>query len=273
MADSTSSQSVITSLANEHVKYARSLQRRRTRYQERAFVVEGLRIIEEAVKAGSIPAFLFYTDRALERERAQRLLRTAAERGAQLKHVTEAVMAQMAETVTPSGILAIVPMPLCQPPHPLTWALVIDHLRTPGNMGTILRSALAAGVELVLTTKGTVDIYNAKVLRGGMGAHFKLCLLPNRDWSEIRRILDGLHLALAEPREGIPYWELDWQRPTALIVGGEAHGAGVDAAVAAATRVVIPMQRGVESLNAAIAASLLLFEAARQRSVAGGPAA
>lgn len=269
MTDSLSSQSIITSAANEHVKYVRSLQRRRTRYQEQSFVIEGLRITEEALKAGSVPAFIFYTPQTLERERARALLRRAAAEGAQLKQVAPTIMSQMAETVTPSGILAVVRMAECALPRPLTWVLVIDHLRTPGNVGTILRSAVAAGVQLVLTTKGTVDVYNAKVVRGGMGAHFRLCLLPNRDWAEISNLVQGMQVVLAEPHEGVPYWEADWRQPTALIIGSEAHGASEEAQTLAGTRVVIPMQHEVESLNAAIAASLLLFEGARQRSKAG----
>ena len=178
-------------------------------------------------------------------------------------------MAVMSDTVTPPGILAVLPMSECLIPRPLTWVLVVDRLRDPGNMGTMLRSALAAGVELVITTKGTVDVYSPKVVRAGMGAHFALNLCVEQPWQAIEDSLEGLRVFLAKPRQGSAYWKVDWRQPTALCIGGEAQGASTNAERLATDAVTIPMREGVESLNAAVAASILLFEAARQRFQAG----
>jgi len=257
--------SVISSTANDQVKYVRSLHRRRIRHRERAFVVEGLRAIEEGISAGIQPAFLFHTVAVLDLPRAQTLLSQVAAQGARIRAVSTAVMTAMADTVTPSGILAVFPMRQTSIPDPLAWALVIDSLRDPGNLGTILRSALAAGVELVLTTPGTVDAYSPKVVRAAMGAHFRLNLETSQGPSAIQRILRGLNVLLATPGEGTPYWQVDWCAPTALLIGGEAEGVGAETEGLATDYVTIPMREGVESLNAAVAASILLFEASRQR--------
>ena len=256
---------MITSTANDHVKYVRSLYRRSVRYGEHMFVAEGLRTVEEALKAGIQPAFVFHTPSMLEVPRAGLVLSQALARGADVQVVIDPVMAAMADTVTPSGILAVLPMPVCNIPRPLTWVLVLDGLRDPGNLGTILRSALAAGVEWVVTTPGTVDVYGPKVVRSGMGAHFRLALSVDQSWETLAETLAGMSVLLADAHQGSPYWEVDWRRPTALVVGGEAEGAAPAANRLATGHVMIPMRQDVESLNAAVAASVLLFEAARQR--------
>jgi TrmH family RNA methyltransferase len=138
-------------------------------------------------------------------------------------------------------------------------------LRDPGNLGTILRSALAARVQLVLTTAGTVDVYSPKVVRAGMGAHFGLNLLVEPPWPAVEEALHGLHVLVATPRQGTPYWQVDWRQPTALLIGGEAEGISAKAEKLATGYAKIPMAERVESLNAAVAASILLFEGARQR--------
>ncbi len=260
---------MITSTANDNVKYVRSLYRRRTRYKEQLFVAEGLCTVEEAIQAGVQPAFLFHTPAMLALPRGQLVLSRAEERGASVRAVSEPVMSVMADTVTPSGILAVLPMLRCSIRRPLTWVLVVDGLRDPGNLGTIVRSALAAGIELVITTSGTVDVYSPKVVRTAMGAHFRVNLCVDQPWRAIRNTLGGLHVLLAKPGEGSPYWEVDWRQPTGLLIGGEAQGAGPEAEELATARVTIPMHEYVESLNAAVAASILLFEAARQRFHAG----
>ncbi len=260
---------VITSAANGIVKYARSLHRRRSRHQEQAFIAEGLRTLEEAIKAGSLPALLFHTPEVLGQPRVRTLVLRAEQLGAQVNVVSEQVMKVMADTVTPSGLLAVLPISQCSVPRPLTWVLVIDRLRDPGNLGTIMRSALAAGVELVITTRGTVDVYSPKVVRAAMGAHFRLKLCVDQSWQAVEDILQGLRVILADPRRGRPYWEVDWHPPTALWIGGEAAGASPQGEKMASSYVTVPMREGVESVNAAVAASVLLFEASRQRFSCG----
>jgi TrmH family RNA methyltransferase len=177
-------------------------------------------------------------------------------------------MAICSDTVTPPGVLAVVPFPdVSAPPHP-AWVLVVDDVRTPGNLGTILRTAAAAGIDQVLLSPGTVDLYNPKVVRGGAGAHFRLPINP-LSWREIETRLEGFDVWLATAFADLSYTAVNWNPPLALIVGGEAHGASRQAMALANSHVKIPMLRDVNSLNVAVAAGVLLFEIARRRRVAG----
>ena len=260
---------VIMSTANESVKYARALHRRSTRYREGAFIAEGVRAVEAGIQAGIQPAFLFHTPAVVDLPRARAILSQAEQQGAKIRAVSEPVMAAIADTVTPSGILAVFPMLPAAVPSPLTWALLLDGLRDPGNLGTILRSALAARIQLVVTTAGTVDVYSPKVVRAAMGAHFSLNLLIDPPWPVIEEALRGLYVWVAAPRQGTPYWQVDWRQPAALLIGSEAEGTSTKADKLATGRAMIPMAERVESLNAAVAASILLFEGARQRFYLG----
>jgi TrmH family RNA methyltransferase len=253
---------MITSAQNERVKYIRSLARRRVRQREGRFVVEGTRLVSEVVRAGIRPALLFYTQAWAETPEGQHLLSSLhpAEEGDWL--VSEAVLAACADTQTPQGVVAVLPWIETAPRSGLI--LILDCLRDPGNLGTILRSAEAAGVGLVCLAPGTVDPYNPKVVRGAMGAHFRLPLV-SLDWPAIACRVAGRAVWLADAAGEVAYDAVDWTRPSALIVGGEAAGVGPDASALATARVSIPMGGGAESLNAAMAATVLLFEAARQQ--------
>jgi TrmH family RNA methyltransferase len=119
-------------------------------------------------------------------------------------------------------------------------------------------------VEGALLGPGSVDPYNPKVARGSMGALLRLPVRP-ATWEEIGQATAGIDVWLAAARDGMTYTAVDWRRPAALLIGGEARGAGADAERLAKGRVTIPMRDETESLNAALAAGILLFEAARQR--------
>jgi TrmH family RNA methyltransferase len=253
---------MITSKQNERVKYIRSLVRRRVRQREGRFSVEGTRLVGEVVRAGIRPALVFYTEAWAGTPAGQRLLPALqqADEGAWL--VSEAVMAASADTQTAQGVLVAVPF-VDLPPQP-GLILVLDGIRDPGNLGTILRSAEAAGVGQVLLAPGTVDVYNPKVVRGAMGAHFRLPV-GTLEWPAIGHRLGGRAVWLADAAGEVDYEAVDWTRPVALIVGSEAAGAGKEAVALATGRVSIPMAGGTESLNAAMAVTVLLFEAARQQ--------
>ena len=255
---------MITSIANEKVKYVRSLYRRRVRYRERRFIIEGIRLVEEAYRAGIVPALVFYGEGIDALPGGWELLEEIHREKAPPFAVSEGVMKAMADTVSPQGVLAIVPFVELAPPPSPSLVLVIDRLRDPGNLGTILRSANAAGVEQVILAPQTVDHYNPKVVRGAMGAHFRLPI-EALSWPEIAEALAGVQVLLADVRAEQAYYEVDWSRPSALIIGGEAYGASRAAMELATATIAIPMHGGAESLNAAVAASVILFEAARQR--------
>jgi len=252
---------VITSIHHDQAKYVRSLARRQARQREGRFVVEGARLAEEVVRAGVRPALIFYTETWAASLAGQRLLPMLrpADQGDWL--VSEAVLAACSDTETPQGVLAVVPF-LSLAPRP-GLILILDQIRDPGNMGAILRSAEASGAGQVILAPGTVDLYNPKVVRGAMGAHFRLPV-ASLDWPAIAGRVQGRAVWLADAAGETSNDQVDWRAPSALIVGGEAAGAGDQAAALATGRVSIPMVGGAESLNAAMAATVILFEAARQ---------
>lgn len=254
--------SKITSVHNDRVRYVRSLARRRSREQSNRFVVEGTRLVEEVVRAGIKPALVLCTETWQSNTHAQELMAKMAPADEGIWLVADSVLASCADTETPQGIIAVVPVPHIAPRPGLI--LIVDGLRDPGNLGTILRSAEAAGVGQVLTTPGTVELYNAKVVRAAMGAHFRLPA-SMLDWPAIGICVAGQAVWLADAAGEAPYDTVDWSQPSALIIGGEASGASPAASRLATGRVKIPMAEGPESLNAAMAATVILFEVARQK--------
>jgi RNA methyltransferase, TrmH family len=258
---------MITSVHNPRIKAARKLADRKERRAAGMLLAEGVRMIGDAWQCGVRPVVVFYEPQTTATNPAAAGLLAALEiGGCDCQPCTPDVFATLTSTVTPQGLVAILPLPLNRPlPLTITFALVLDAVRDPGNAGTLLRSAAAAGVQVVIFGPETVDPFNDKVLRAGMGAHFRVPLRICPTWNHIHQTLgDSPALYLAEAGAPLAYDEVDWRTPCALVVGGEASGAG-DAARTAATAVAIPMQSGVESLNAAVAGSIVLFEAARQR--------
>lgn len=254
---------MITSTQNSRVKQVRGLlARRRAREQEGLFVIEGVHLAREAVAAGAAARLVLYTEDLDARGRG--LVNSLAKLGAETEVVSPPVMAACSGTETPPGLVAILPLPTPPPPSALDLALVLDGLSDPGNLGTLLRTAMAAGVQSVLLTGDSVDPFNPKVVRAAAGAHFHLPI-QSAAADDLPALLEGLDLWLAEARSGPAYSQVDWRAPCALIIGSEAHGPS-DAVRRLPLRPVhIPTARQTESLNAAIAAAVVLFELQRQR--------
>jgi TrmH family RNA methyltransferase len=259
----------ISSSNNERIRFVRTLYRTSVRRKERLFVVEGVRLVETALAAGAIPELVLVAPEQLARtERGAALLEQLA--AFPTVTVTDSVLKTLSDTVTPQGVIAVLPVP-APPAHPRLnpMTLILDGLRDPGNVGTLLRSAEASGMVHTVALVDSVDAYAPKVVRAAMGAHFRLTLLDDAEWSRLLPLLGHHPRYLAVAEGGVPYDQVDWRQDSVLILGGEAEGAG-EAAVAAATQqITVPMVGPAESLNAAMAGTVVLFEAARVRRAAG----
>lgn len=255
---------MITSPDNPKVRYARRLGDRGFRRREGRIVVEGVRLTADALEAGLEPAFVLASE-GLDRTGAGRRLREAlAATAAPLLPASPAALVAAADTVTPQGVVAVFPTPRC--PWPVTLGLVVvaDGIQDPGNMGTLLRTAAAAGADGAVLAPGSVDAFNPKALRAGMGAQFRLPVrgCPAQD---VPDLLAGLQVVVADAGGAVEYTAVDWRAPSALVIGSEGRGASEALRSQSTTSAQIPLARGTESLNAAAAAAVMLFEAARQR--------
>ncbi len=265
---------LITSATNSTIKRVRALGTAapQARREAHAFVVEGVRAVEEALDGGAEPSLVLYDPEALGNTPRGRALRDRLMRRPTAQPAGRAALAAATETVQPQGVLAVFPQPTWSPPALPTeppLMLICDSLRDPGNLGTILRGAEAAGVTACWLTPDCVDLYNPKVVRAGAGVHFRLPTYPDQPWPAISVGLAQLgivKIAALDMAGDLPYYAADWRPAVALVVGNEAHGISPAALAAATQHVAIPMRGSTESLNAAMATSVVLFEALRQRS-------
>ena len=254
---------MLTSAQNAKIKRIRRLQdQSKARKKEEAFVIEGVRLVEEAFRCGWKPEMVLFTS-DLD-ERGLQVVDQFRAQGAKVIQTYPEVMQAASDTETPQGLLAVLPLRGQPQPQKLEFVLIPDAVRDPGNLGTLLRTALAASVDLVLLPPGTVDPHSPKVVRAAMGAHFRLPILK-ASWQEINEKIKPLHVFVAEAEKGLPHTEADLRHPLALVIGNEAHGPGPQAQQLADDWLHIPMPGEAESLNAAIAGSILMFEVVRQR--------
>lgn len=254
---------MITSPQNAKIKTIRHLQNRgKAREEEGAFVIEGLRLVEEAQLSGWQPELVIYTPdldfRGID------LISRFQEAGIQVEQVTREVMEAASDTQNPQGLLAVLPLRRQPQPNKLDFVVIADQIRDPGNLGTLLRTALAAGADAVFMPPGTVDPFSPKVVRAGMGAHFQLPL-AKIPWEDIQARLRDLTIYTAEVDQGIEYTAADLTQPIALIIGSEIRGPGATSQKLADQTLRIPMPGPADSLNAAVAGAVLIFEVVRQR--------
>ena len=258
---------MITSTSNRKAAEVRNLGKKASlRREQSLFIVEGIRMFSETPEARVRSVFV--TERFLKScppEVREKILRLPYE------PVTEEVFSSMSDTKTPQGVLAVVE----QEPHTLadvlrgerTNLLVLETIQDPGNLGTMLRAGEGAGLTGIITDSGTADIYNPKVIRSTMGSIFRVPVVYVQDLRETVRELkrEGVQICAAHLRGSVDYDSADYTGANAFLIGNEAKGLTDETAALADRAVRIPMLGKVESLNAAVAASVLMYELARQR--------
>jgi len=257
---------LITSPANPTIKLARSLHRRRMRHRERAILVEGTRAIQSASEHGAgIRALLIDASRAGDIDPS--LLSSLRESAGRVLLVEPTLFQQVTDTEHPQPLVAICAMPDNPLPIDSTFVVALDGVRDPGNLGTLLRSSAAAGADGVALLHGSVDPFNPKAIRASVGAVFAQ---PLQSFAAVSEVIDNCFLkrpivVVADSDGELAYDAIDWTQPSLLIIGGEAEGVSEEVRTYADVVASIPMAPGVESLNAAVAGSIVAFEIARQR--------
>jgi RNA methyltransferase, TrmH family len=255
------------SIRHPTIKRLRRLSGRRSaRSAEHAFVIDGPTLLGDALDAG-VPVHEVVAEVRCPAD----LLARAAEAGATVRSVADGVLARVTDTVTPQPVAAIgrfadvSPGTAASAAGPL--ALVLVGVRDPGNAGTLLRSAEAAGAGAVLFCDGSVDPYGPKCVRASAGSVFRVAVTRSGDAGEVLACLAdaGLGTLATVARGARPYDEVDLADPVALVLGSEAHGLPADVAARVERAVTIPMVGRTESLNVGMAGTILCFESLRQR--------
>jgi len=259
----------VLAAGSRRVREAARLKLKKVRRQAGALLIEGARLVRDALYARADVRTVFCTEQFLD-SGPGRALRAAC--GGQVTVIAKPAAARLSDTQTPQGVFAVVGFgpvrlgELAAAARPLV--LVADRIADPGNLGSMIRSAAALGASGVVVSGGSCDATNPKAVRATMGAIFRVPVVTGVDLQDAASALArrGLQVVAAVPQGGRPPWELDLARPAALLIGSEADGLPQAAAAGADQRVTLPMQGGAESLNAAAAAAALLCEAVRQRA-------
>lgn len=276
---------IISSKDNKRIKYIRSLlEKGGIRKKNHSFVVEGIKLVDEALEYGNVLDIIVseslyeeivsgdLTRNGLLTDNGKHIIKQVKQ-GTSLTVVSDAVFKSVSETITPQGILAEVEMPkhrlleenfleIAYEKTGKIKLLILEDTADPGNLGTIMRTAEAAGVTGVIMGKGTVDIFNPKVVRSTMGSIFRLPFAYVDDLKSVILGLkrDGISFYATHLKGKESYRDISYSNKAGILIGNEARGLSDEIANLADTYVIIPMQGKVESLNAAVAAALMMYE-------------
>ncbi|MBM7562284.1 TrmH family RNA methyltransferase [Fusibacter tunisiensis] len=261
----------IASSKNPQVKFLKSLHQKKHRERESKFIVEGIKTLELAIKAGITCYGVYLTEKGLESLRSQ--LPELFEKVNRVHLISEAVLKEVTSTETPQGVIGVLEMPLKMKQEQLFdriqietrmgSILMLDRIQDPGNMGTIIRTAEAAGIQDIVLVKGCVDIFNDKVMRSTMGSIFNVSFYEVEDpvafvtaLSEFGYLIvaSALENAVAYSRNSV------FSKRNCLIIGNEGNGISDMLLQASDIRVKIPIRGVAESLNAGVAAGILIYK-------------
>lgn len=259
---------MISSSANSQIKNLIQLQKKaKTRNEQGAFVIEGIKMFEESKEGGYlIKAYVsetFYKEKMIETP--------GYFSDIPYEIVLDSILKDASDTLTPQGIMAIVKKTEYDLQQIITNdkanLILLEDLRDPGNLGTILRTAEGAGITGVILSKNSVDMYNPKVIRSTMGAIYRVPFVYAEDFKEtlIDIKKNNIQIYAAHLAATNSYDEADYTGKSAILIGNEANGLSDEAARMASQYIKIPMAGKVESLNAAIAAAILMYEVFRQK--------
>ena len=263
----------IESTANAKIKWAAALHTRKERERRGEFIAEGVRLVEEAATAECPICFCLVTEEALIDLRVQSIIAALEERNCPVYLATAAAYKKASATDTPQGILLVMKKAttslLSLKSEKVPFLAIMDQIQDPGNAGTILRTADAAGCTGIIAIEGTVDLFSDKTVRSAMGALFHLPIVVRATYSELRSYMEENRIswfASALDEAAIPYYSADYRKAVAVVFGNEGNGISKEI-LGFAPHIHIPMAGRTESLNVAASAAIILYEAFRQRHI------
>ncbi len=256
---------MLTSLQNPLVKQIRQLHQSKGRREQQLFLVEGTHLLEEACRKDYPLITVFYTPEWEEKHKY--LCELVSQKAQRIELVSDRVIQSLATTVSPDGVVAIAPQTQTNFVNIKSLGIALDKIQDPGNLGTIIRTAVATNIDGLFVSKDSVDLYNPKVVRGSAGEWFNLHKVISENLKDevLKLQSQGLQVLATVPNSNINYWEIDLRKPTLIVLGNEGSGISQDLIDLADYSVKIPLSNGVESLNVAISAAIILYEVQRQR--------
>lgn len=258
---------MLTSTQNPLIKQIKKLQSPKERRETQLFLLEGTHLVTEASAVNYPLVTVCCTPKWQEHH--PELWSVLVENCDRLELVSDEVLKSIATTVNPDGIVATAPrLAIAKPSIPANLTIVLSTIQDPGNLGTIIRTAAAAGVDGLWVSQDSVDLDNPKVLRASAGQWFRLKMGVSDDLKELIKSYQqqGVRVISTTSHTETSYWDVDWRSPTLILLGNEGAGLSPDLAALADLHVKIPMSASVESLNVATAAALMSYEVRRQRS-------
>lgn len=254
----------IESTSNPIVKRAAALHMRKNRKKYQQFLLEGIRGIQDTLSASKQIECVFYESKIDSVPGGTDILQQIRTSKIELYKVTSEVMKKIADTKNPQGLMAVVRIP----DHNLSdllensqYILMLDKIQDPGNMGTLIRSAEASGFDGILLTGGSTDPYSSKCIRAATGAVSHIPVIELNNTEDVLEIMKEKKFQIlgAALENGISYTTVKYEAPLALLIGNEASGIHPDLLAMVAQRITIPMRGKTQSLNAAVAGSVLMF--------------
>ncbi|MGI6621978.1 MAG: RNA methyltransferase [Clostridiaceae bacterium] len=262
---------LITSSSNRIIKEIRSLHDKKGRSSLKAMLLEGSRLVSDAASSGANIRYFVASDSFYKKNSSF----FSYYPDKKVVCVPDSLFARIGETRTPQGVMAVADIPVYDISSIILKAkriVVLENLQDPGNIGTIIRSADACGFDAVLLSKDCADPFNSKTIRSTMGSVFHIPVIVAEDFYRVLSELkaNNILLAAAHTREALPCWQADLKGDVAVIIGNEGNGITDKIIELSDLTVMIPMDGNAESLNAAAAASILIYECLRQKKLSEG---
>lgn len=256
----------IESKDNKILKELKKLKNKKYRYDNEKYIIEGYRFVEEALKSEVKIEYIIYTQDFLNKHHEE--METLLSGNDLLEYtIKENLFKEVCDTENPQGILAVVKFQFPKPDTKKGMYVLVDQIQDPGNLGTIIRTADAVGASGVICTKGTVDFLNEKVLRSTMGSIFRVpVILEDEDLSFSKLLKSNSYEFIGTSLQAHKsVYHIDLSQNVVFCIGNEASGLSEKILTFCDSKVIIPMMGNTESLNASVAASVVMFEALRQR--------
>ena len=252
---------MIRDITNSIRKELKELHKRKNRDDKRLFFIEGLRFVKEALYSDAQIKYIVVSESQINN-----IDKNLLDKVLDVYLATDKVIKELSATDTPQGIIAVLPYLDFVPKKDLSRILILDSLQDPGNMGTIIRTADATNIDGIILSKGCVDIYNPKVLRATMGSIFRIFIMrvEKLEDSIIELKSNGITVLGAHLNASKNYFDIDLRENVAIVIGNEANGISDEVTNSCSELIKIPMMGKIESLNAGVSASVILYEMLRQ---------